>query len=93
MTTVLCDIIQCGINSFDLYVQIADYAEESEASGLIVLSEKLRKLSAELSSRNHTFSNDNTEIIKLFAELYSYFKTGIRKTETGCAIENLYNTE
>ena len=93
MTTVLCDIIQCGINSFDLYGQIADYAEESEASGLIVLSEKLRKLSAELSSRNHTFSNDNTEIIKLFSELYSYFKTGIRKTETGCAIENLYNTE
>lgn len=90
---MLCDIIQCGINLFDLYVQINNYADECETSGLIALAEKLRDLSEKLSAKNHTYSENNTEIIRLIGEVYDYLQIGTEKTEVRCAIDNLYTIE
>lgn len=90
---VLCDMTECGVNSFDLYTQISDSADECERSGFSVLSEKLRILSDRLSAKKHTYSNDNTDIIRLIGEIYSYLSTGIEKTELKSAVENLYQRE
>ena len=86
---MLCDIIQCGINSFDLYTQIDNYASESEQTGLLVLSEKLKQLSENLQAKNHTLNTDNSDSISLICEIYRYVCTGQQKTELGIALENL----
>ncbi len=86
---MLCDIIQCGINSFDLYGQIDNYALESEQSGLLMLAEKLKQLSESLQAKNHTLNTDNTKIIPLICDIYRYVCTGQQKTELGIALENL----
>ena len=86
---MLCDIIQCGINSFDLYSQVDSYALESEKTGLLILSEKLRQLSENLQGKNHTLKTDNTKIIRLMGEIYRYICIGQQKTEVGLALENL----
>lgn len=86
---MMCDITECGINSFDLCDQINDSADECERSGLSGLSAKLHKLSDRLSSKKHTYSSDNTDIIRLIGAIYSYLKTGIEKTGVKSAVENL----
>lgn len=91
--SMLCDVIQCGINSFDLLEQINNSADECERSGLSALSERLRQLSAALDAKNHTYSNDNSEIIRMISNIYTYFQAGIKKTEIKCAINNLYERE
>ena len=88
--SILCDIIQCGINTFDFYTQIEDISEECKKSGLILLAEKLKNLSDMLRAKNHTYRNDNSEIIGILTEIYLYLKTGIKKTEIRQAINNLY---
>ena len=93
MLSMLCDIIQCGINSFDLYEQVNDCADQCDRSGLTVLSEQLRQLSKALADRNHTYSNDNTALIRLIGSIYTYLRTGIKKTEIKCAFNNLYESE
>lgn len=93
LKSILCDLIQCGINTFDLYTQIEDISEECKKSGLILLAEKLKNLYDMLRAKNHTYSNDNSEIIELLAKIYLYLKTGIKKTEIRQAINNLYYKE
>ena len=93
LSCMLCDMIQCGINSFDLIEQITDCADECESSGLAVLSEMLRKLSDAVAAKKHTYSNDNSEIIRIMKKIYIYIKTGTKKTEIKCAINNLYERE
>lgn len=93
LVSMLCDVIQCGINSFDLYEQIKDSADECERSGLFILSEKLRLLSKALAARNHTYSNDNTEVVRQIGLIYTYLRAGIKKTEIKCAFNNLYERE
>ena len=89
----LCDMIQCGISAFDLYASIRDSAEECERSGLPVLSGLLRQLSEALSAQQHTYHSDNTPVIHLLGRIDNYLQTGIRQTETGCAIDHLYSHE
>lgn len=89
----LGDIIQCGINSFDLYEQIEDYALESQKFGLLMLSDKLKKLYELFKAKNHTVKNDNMEIIRMFSEIHNYLLIGIQKTEVQQAINNLYDEE
>ena len=84
---MLCEITECGINSYNIFTQIKDSAYECENSGLTVLSQKLNKLSELISAKNHTYSNDNTDIISLFGDIYSYLKTGRKKTELKCAVK------
>ena len=93
MMDVLCAITECGIHSFDLCHQIRDMADECECSGLSVLSEKLRMLSDKLSAQKHTYSSDNTDIIRLIGEIYSYLRIGMKKIGTKSAIEKLYQRE
>ena len=93
IANMLCGLTECGINSFDYYSQINDFASECEASGLSFLSRKLTLLSQNLAARNHTYSNDNKNIITLLGEVYSYLKTGIEKTEIQCAIIKLYEKD
>lgn len=88
--SVLCDIIQCGINSFDLYEQINDYSAECTKSGLIVLSGKLKNMYELFKAKNHTYINDNTDIINILTEIYTYLSIGIQKTEIKQANNNLY---
>ena len=88
--SVLCDIIQCGINSFDLYEQIKDYSAECKKSGLIVLGDKLKKAYELFKAKNHTYNNDNTDIINILTEIYTYLSIGIQKTEIKQANNNLY---
>lgn len=90
---LLCDIIQCGINSFDIYEQIKDYSDESQKMGLIILSNKLNDLYEFMKFKNHTYSNDNTKIIILLSEIYNYILAGIKNTEINEAIYNLNNRE
>lgn len=85
--SMLCDMTECGINSYDIFTQIKDSAYECENSGLTILSQKLNKLSELISAKNHTYSNDNTDIISLFGDIYSYLKTGRKKTELKCAVK------
>lgn len=89
----LGDIMQCGINSFDLYEQIEDYATESQKCGLLMLGEKLNRLHELFKSKNHTVKNDNTEIIRVFSQIHNYLSIGIQKTEIQQAINNLYDKE
>lgn len=86
---LLCDMIQCGINSFDLYSQITDNAVESQKMGLLRLGNMLEELAELLVAKNHTYSNDNTKIIDLLIKIYAYLETGIRKTEINIAVSNL----
>lgn len=88
--SVLCDIIQCGINSFDLYEQINDYSAECTKSGLIVLGGKLKNVYELFKAKNHTYDNDNTDIINILTEIYTYLSIGIQKTEIKQANNNLY---
>ncbi len=93
LKSILCDLIQCGINTFDLYSQIEDSGEECKKSGLIMLSENLQMLADLLRAKNHTYIEDNSEIIELLAKIYRYLKTGIKKTQIRQAINNLYYKE
>ena len=88
---LLCDIIQCGINSFDMYEQIKDYSAESGKMGLLVFSQKLDELYDLLTAKNHTYSSDNTKIIAVLSEIFDYITIGIRRTEYNLAIENLFD--
>lgn len=89
----LCDIIQCGVRSFDLYGNIRDYGNECKRSGLSILGERLLQLTELFEARNHTYSDDCREIIRLIGNIYSYLKTGIEKSQIRCAINNLYESE
>ncbi len=91
VTKMLGDMIQCGINSFDLYEQIFDYREESQKIGLLNLSQKLYHLYEQLKQKNHSIENDNREIITIISDIYHYLKIGTAKTEIQQAIENLKN--
>lgn len=85
----LCDIIQCGINSYDLYEYIYDFSQECERSGLATLGNEVAELYNGLKGKNHTYNTDNTGLILLLAEIYSYISVGIEKTDTKQAIYNL----
>lgn len=85
----LGDIMQCGINSFDLYDAIQAYALECQKCGLNRLSQKLNELYNCFIQRNHTYDNDNTKIVHLLAEIHQYLLVGIQKTEIRQAINNL----
>ena len=86
---MLCDVIQCGINSFDLYTQIKNNADESQKMGLLEFSNMLAKLEECFRAKNHTYSNDNSEIINLLESIYLYLETGISMTEVHIAVSNL----
>lgn len=85
----LCDIIQSGINSYDLYDCIYDFSKECERSGLDTLCSKILELYNMLKNKNHTYSTDNTKIILKLAEIYNYISVGIEKTALKQAIYNL----
>lgn len=85
----LCDIIQCGINSYDLYEHIYDFSQEYERSGLSMIGGKILKLYNMLKDKNHTYSTDNSKIILLLIEIYNYISIGIEKTELHQAVFNL----
>lgn len=85
----LCDIIQCGINSYDLYDHIYGLSQEYYRSGLLMISDKILELYNMLKDKNHTYSTDNSKIILLLAEIYNYISVGIEKTEVQQAIFNL----
>lgn len=85
----LCDIIQCGINSYDLYECIYDFSQECERSGLTSLSSKILELYNNLKNKNHSCNTDNTRLILLLAEIYDYISVGIEKTDIKQAIYNL----
>lgn len=87
---LLCDIIQCGINSFDMYEQIKDYSAESGKMGLLVFSQRLDELYDLLTAKNHTYSSDNTKIISVLSEIFEYVTIGISRTEYNLAIDNLF---
>ncbi len=90
---MLCDIIQCGINSFDLYNQIEDYASESQKIGLLILSQKLTTLYDILKAKNHSVRKDSSAVIPLICDIYCYVSVGQQKTELGIALENLNQKE
>ncbi len=90
ISDMLCGLTECGINTFDLFGQINDLAAECDASGLAALSGRLAALSQKLAGRNHTYSDDNKEIMNLLGEVYSYLKIGIGKTGIKCAVSKLY---
>lgn len=85
----LCDMIQCGINSYDMSGHLADSAEECECMGLTEFSGMLKKLSSALSAKQHTYSDDNSQIISLTGDIYEYIRSGIRVVEAWCAEEAL----
>lgn len=85
----LCDIIQSGINSYDLYNCIYDFSKECERSGLNTLCSKILELYNMLKNKNHTYNTDNTTIILKLAEIYNYISAGIEKTAFKQAIYNL----
>jgi len=87
--SMLGDVIQCGINSFDLYAQISDNADESRKMGLLELGNMLEKLSEMFRAKNHTYSNDNSEMIELLGKIYAYLEKGISMTEVHIAVSNL----
>ena len=87
--SMLGDVIQCGINSFDLYTQISDNADESRKMGLLELGNMLEKLSEMFGAKNHTYSNDNSKIVELLGKIYAYLEKGISMTEVHIAISNL----
>ena len=91
--SMLCDVIQCGINSFDLYTQISDNAHESKKMGFLELGNMLEKLEECFTAKNHTYSNDNSKIIELLTKIYLYLQTGISKTEVYIAVSNLKGSE
>ncbi len=78
---MLGDVIQCGINSFDLYTQISDNANESKKMGLLELGGMLERL-AELFKAN-------SKIVELLGKIYAYLEKGISMTEVHIAISNL----
>lgn len=90
---LLCDIIQCGINSFDIYEQIKDFSIESQKMGLLILSDKLNNLYELLKAKNHTYNGDNSKIILLLSDIYNYLSTGIKHIELHQAINNLNDEE
>lgn len=85
----LCDIIQCGINSYDLYERIKDHSAESGKMGLLILSEKLDLLYRKLLERNHALSFDNSGITALLTELYTYISAGLEHIRLSKAISLL----
>ena len=90
---MLGDVIQCGINSFDLYTQISDNADESKKMGLLELGGMLERLSESFKAKNHTYSNDNSKIVELLTKIYLYLKTGREKTEFYIAMDNLKESD
>ncbi len=86
---MMCDIIQCGINSFDLYEQIKEYSEESGKMGMLMLSQKLDELYTMLLARNHTYSTDNSNITAVLSDIFEYIQLGSKHTEYSLALENL----
>lgn len=90
---MLCDMVQCGVHSFDLYGQIDDYSKECERSGLTVLSGSLHELSEAFKAGNHTCRQDYTAVIRSVSRIYAYLQAGIRKTDIQCAINRLFERE
>lgn len=88
---VLCEILQCGINSFELYETLNEYAMECQRSGLLLLGDKLKQLCELLKAKKHTCYNDNREMIEVFLEIYQYLSIGVEKTKLQQAIYHLYN--
>ena len=88
----LYDIIQCGINSFDFYDRIKEYSIECKKSGLLVLGNELEHLYELLKVKNHTYNNDNGEIVSIISDIYAYLSAGIEKTEVQQAIHHLHIT-
>ena len=86
---MLGDVIQCGINSFDLYTQISDNADESKKMGLLELGNMLENLAELFKAKNHTYSNDNSKIVELLTRIYMYLETGREKTDLQIALSNL----
>ena len=86
---MLGDVIQCGINSFDLYTQISDNANESKKMGLLELGNMLESLAELFKAKNHTYSNDNSKIVELLTRIYMYLETGREKTDLQIALSNL----
>ena len=86
---MLGDVIQCGINSFDLYTQISDNANESRKMGLLELGGMLERLAELFKAKNHTYSNDNSKIVELLGKIYAYLEKGISMTEVHIAVLNL----
>ena len=82
-------MIQCGINSFDLYTQISDNANESRKMGLLELGGMLERLAELFKAKNHTYSNDNSKIVELLGKIYAYLEKGISMTEVHIAVLNL----
>ena len=78
---------------FDLYTQISDNAQESKKMGFLELGNMLEKLEEHFRAKNHTYSNDNSEIINLLTKIYMYLQTGISKTEIYIALSNLKRSE
>lgn len=87
---LLYDMTQCGINSFDFYDQIKDYAVECQRAGLLVLGDMLIQLYNLLKAKNHTYHNENEEIVSVFSDVYQYLSVGIQKTEVEQAVYHLY---
>lgn len=87
---ILADMLQCGINSYDLYTQAEDCAADCERAGLLSLSIKLKKLSELLAAKKHSYSTDNTELILITAQIHEYLNAGERLTGYKMAIHNLY---
>lgn len=90
---LLCDIIQCGINSFDMYEQIKEYSAESGKMGMLMFSRKLDELYNLLTAKNHSYSSDNSKIIAVLSDIFEYITIGIRKTEYFIALNNLNSWE
>lgn len=86
---MMCDIIQCGVNSFDLYEQVLDYSQKCSKSGLMILGEKMLELYKMLTNKNHTYNTDSSKIILLLTEIYHYISVGLDKTEIYQAIFSL----
>ena len=49
----------------------------------------LEKLSEMFRAKNHTYSNDNSEMIELLGKIYAYLEKGISMTEVHIAVSNL----
>lgn len=90
---LLYDMIQCGINSFDFYNQIKENGMECQKAGLLVLSDMLTQLHDLLKVRNHTYNNENEEIVLVLSKIYQYLSVGIQKTEVEQAVYHLYDIQ
>ena len=87
---LLCDIMQCGINSFDFYDRITELQVDCENSGLMQLGKLLKELYDIFLRRSGKLHEDNMQIIKLSTDIYSYIQCGIKKIALKIAVQKLY---